>query len=444
MECSSPQVREHLQPIRHMTATTNSWTLSNNERYIAVTVHFIDGDCAYQSYLLDCFHYKEEDSAETLAEAIAAILTEWNVGDKVNAVVSDDAANVTAAIGLRAWSRVPCFASMLNQVVQAGLLEVQHTHQKVRIVVEHVKKNPAAGRKLAAALKELELPAARPRPDDPKRWQTTYAMFAQLLACRQALVQLDAYVESLPMLAEHEWLLLERVCAVLKPLLDIANEVSEKNITVSKVIPVSRCIGNYLKKMQAADEQQLQQLSRALGRMTEEMAAHFGRVEDDSLLAEATFLDPRFKNQAFASAQSVSNTYASILRLASTATEEAAAFDAAASRQTGAFGDCDIWEEFDSQVNHLTGMSNPEIAAAAEIDSYLAETLLSRAADPLAWWKDRKSLYPRLFNVMKQRLCIAATAVSKNFTNGGQLVYEKRNKLSSSKVSMVLFLNHNL
>lgn len=413
---------------------------------MAVTAHFIDEDCVYQSYLLDCFRYEELFTAETLAEAIMSIMIDWDVGHKVNAVVSDNTANITAAIRLRSWRHIPCFANMLNLVVQTGLVEVQHTHQKVRIIVEHLKKNVPAARKLSATLKELGLPETKLRPDDPKHWQTTYDLFGQMLACRQALTQLDAYVESLPMLSDDEWQMLERISTVLKPFLDITNEVSAKNITISKVIPLSRCIGNYLEKMLAADE--LKSLQPMLKLMMEEITLRFSDVEDNALLAEATFLDPRFKNQAFVNELSYSHTYHSILLQASTTNEEAAG---AASTSTssanvsgGPFADCNIWEEFDSRVTHLTDPQNPEMAAATEIENYLQESLLSRGADPLAWWKERKSLYPRLFDVMKQRLCIAATAAPKNFTSGGQLVCEKRNKLSSSKVSMVLFLNHNL
>lgn len=429
-----------------MTITTNGWTLTNNECYIAVTAHFIDDDCVYQSYLLDCFRYEEQFTAEMLAEAITSIMVEWDIGHKVNAVVSDNTANITAAIRLRSWRHIPCFANMLNLVVQTGLVEVQPTHQKVRIIVEHLKKNVPAARKLAATLKELSLVETKLRPDDPKRWQTTYDLFGQMLACRPALAQLDAYVESLPMLSDAEWLLLERTCAILKPFQDITNEVSEKNITISKVIPLSRCIGNYLKKMLTTTDQKPLQLNQMLNQMMDEITLRFSDVEDNAMLAEATFLDPRFKNQAFVNEQSYTNTYHSILQQASTTTEEAAqAVSASSGNLSGeTFADCNIWEEFDSRVTHLTDSQNPEMAAAAEIENYLQETLLSRGADPLAWWKERKSLYPRLFEVMKQRLCIAATAVSKNFTSGGQLVCEKRNKLSSSKVSMVLFLNHNL
>lgn len=454
-------VREHLRNVRYITITTNGWTLVNNECYISITAHFIDDECKYQSYLLDCFKYEEKHTAENLAAEIKTILTNWGLIHKVNAVVSDNAANITAAIRLRSWRHIPCFANMLNLVVQAGLFEIREIYDKVKVVIDYLKKSPLASKKLAATQKQMAVSEVKLKSDDPTRWDSTLDMFQRLIACKEALSSLDSYVESLPMLNQYEWLVLEKICVTLKPFLDITNEISEKNITISKVIPLSRCIGNYLKKI-LTDKYLPKELIRIINKMLEEITLRFSDVEDNTLLAESTLLDPRFKNHAFVNEQSYSNTYHSILqkasniklggsdRMESTNTlignsdSEIDGVGITTLHTNTAQNENNIWDEFDSQVNHISDVQNPETAAAAEMENYLQETLINRNADPLIWWKDRKYIYPRLFEIMKQRLCIAATAVSKNFTNGGQLVCEKRNKLSSSKVSMVLFLNHNL
>lgn len=486
------EVKEHLRNIRYVTITTNGWTLVNNECYISITAHFIDDDCRFQSYLLDCFKYEEKHTAENLATEIKNILSTWGLIHKVNAVVSDNAANITAAIRLRSWRHIPCFANMLNLVIQSGLFEVHALHDKAKMVVDHFKKNPVALKKLNATQKEMELPETKLKADDVSRWTTTYEMFMQLLEGKTAIAaSLDTYVDSVPTLGPNEWSMLEKVCGVLKPLYDITNEVSEKNITISKVIPLSKCIGNYLRK-QLQDKFLEVELLNMMNKMLDEVSLRFSDVEDNTLLAESTLLDPRFKNQAFTNEQSYTNTYHSILQKATTIkvtdkAEEAggaAAVVAAALSgggggtaglaATGVAGDVSnamgivagasttigasgigggdenndnaalIWEDFDSRVIHMSDIQNPEAAAAAEMESYLQESLIARNADPLIWWRERRSVYPRLFDIMRQRLCIAATAISKNLSNGGPLVCEKRNKLSSTKVSMVLFLNHNL
>lgn len=436
------EVREHLRNVRYVTITTNGWTLANNECYISITAHFIDEECKFQSYLLDCFRYEEKHTAENLAHEIKNILIEWGLIHKVNAVVSDNAANMTAAIRLRSWRHIPCFANMLNLVIQAGLFEIRETHDKVKVLVDHFKKNPAVVKKLQTVQKELGLPETKLKVDDVSRWESTYDMFNRLLACKNALPACVDLYSDIVLLNEYEWSLIAKTSEILKPLFDISNEVSEKNITISKVIPLSRCIGNYLQKS-LQDKFLVKEIGLMVSKMSDEVALRFSDVEDNTLLAESTLLDPRFKNQAFTNDQSYSNTYHSILQKACTIKVSENSEDGQP-KSNDCGRESSIWEEFDSRVVHVSDVQNPENAAGQEIENYLQEPILARNADPLAWWRERKSVYPRLFEIMKQRLCIAATAVTRNFTNSGQLVCEKRNKLSASKVSMVLFLNHNL
>lgn len=443
------EVREHLRNIKFVTIATNGWTLSNSECYISITAHFIDDECKFQSYLLDCFKYEEKHTAENLATEINNILSDWDLIQRVNAVVSDDAANITDAIRLCSWRHIPCFANMVNGIVQAGLSALHEIRDKVRILVDHYRMNPQSAKKLSQILADMCLPDVKLKSDDPNRWTSTYETFGKLLECKDAFVlKLDKFTENLPELSQYEWSVLEMTCTVLKPLLDITNEVSEKNITISKIIPLSRCVANYLRKT-LQDKFLPVEISRMIEKMLAEVTLRFSDIEDNTLLAESSFLDPRFKNQAFTKDQSYSNTYHSILQMASNVNlnEESSqneSIDNSKNRSSGTVSDNNIWDEFDSKVINMSDIRNPETVAAAEIENYLQEPLINRNADPLMWWYERKSVYPRLFEIMKQRLCIAATAVPKNFTNGGQLVCEKRNKLSSSKVSMVLFLNHNL
>lgn len=91
-------------------------------------------------------------------------------------------------------------------------------------------------------------------------------------------------------------------------------------------------------------------------------------------------------------------------------------------------------------------------SAIVELDKYLAEPILSRKNaqgknnDPLFWWSQRKHIYPRLYRIMKSRLCISATSVpcERIFSHAGQIVSEKRERLDCEKISQIIFLNYNL
>lgn len=49
--------------------TTDGWTSSNNESFIAVTAHFIDGGTKMKSFLLDCVEYRQSHMAINLAQS---------------------------------------------------------------------------------------------------------------------------------------------------------------------------------------------------------------------------------------------------------------------------------------------------------------------------------------------------------------------------------------
>nr|CAH7726787.1 unnamed protein product [Callosobruchus chinensis]CAH7755963.1 unnamed protein product [Callosobruchus chinensis] len=73
-------------------------------------------------------------------------------------------------------------------------------------------------------------------------------------------------------------------------------------------------------------------------------------------------------------------------------------------------------------------------------------SLLSRHGDPLLWWKENKFLFPHLYEIMRKRLCIPATSVpcERSFSKNGQIITEKRCRLSLAKTSKLVFLNYNM
>lgn len=76
---------------------------------------------------------------------------------------------------------------------------------------------------------------------------------------------------------------------------------------------------------------------------------------------------------------------------------------------------------------------------------YLEEPLVNRDGDPLKWWLEKKHLYPNLYNLAVQKLCIVATSVpcERIFSKAGQILTSRRNRLSANKVKKLLFLNVN-
>ncbi|KAL0195455.1 hypothetical protein M9458_009027, partial [Cirrhinus mrigala] len=168
-----------------------------------------------------------------------------------------------------------------------------------------------------------------------------------------------------------------------------------------------------------------------------EMTKRFGRVEHNEKLADATCLDPRFKKQAFVSHQAAEDTVKRVTAAAAAINpvqhEEEDTSESAASASAGAM----FWEDFDERVASLrpSAASSKTSDSMMEMRAYLAEPLLPRTSDPLAWWKRCSPVYKTLSEVMKARLCIVATSVPSEriFSKTGQIISERRNRLSPSK-----------
>ncbi|CAH1106968.1 unnamed protein product [Psylliodes chrysocephalus] len=91
--------------------------------------------------------YNERHTAET-----ERVLTEWNVYDKVAALVTDNDANMSATARLGGWKHLSCFAHSINLVVHYELKEISETLVKAKSIVEFFKRSPQS----AATLRLIE------------------------------------------------------------------------------------------------------------------------------------------------------------------------------------------------------------------------------------------------------------------------------------------------
>ena len=115
------QVKTQLNSAAHVCLTTDIWTSRTTEGYITVTCHFISESWQMLSFVLETFNLCVSHTAENIAAELFQIADEWNITEKVVAIVTDNAANMVAAVRITGWKHIPCFAHTLNLIVQAAL-----------------------------------------------------------------------------------------------------------------------------------------------------------------------------------------------------------------------------------------------------------------------------------------------------------------------------------
>lgn len=121
-----------------------------------------------------------------------------------------------------------------------------------------------------------------------------------------------------------------------------------------------------------------------------------------------------------------------------------------ASPTNGGSGDIgSIHDKMVQQSNAARGGQGESASANViiMIKQYLALPLALWKSDPLELWRSRKrdSSFLPMIDVVKIFLCIPATSVPSEqlFSAAGELVCEKRSRLTPDHVDMLLFLNKN-
>lgn len=185
--------------------------------------------------------------------------------------------------------------------------------------------------------------------------------------------------------------------------------------------------------------------------ITKDMAIRFHKVENQHLLSEASALDPRLKKRAFSDDHAANEAFqrltnsAGRVRLSSSAhqTEQQQAASLPPPQETQ---ESLVWGDFNEQVAGLVTRTSSSAEAVLEIRSYSEEPLLARSSNPLLWWQNWALIYPRLTQLMLERLCLVATSVPSEriFSKMGQIISERSSRISPSKAQQLICLNANL
>ena len=452
------EVKQVLCSAKAVSLTTDSWTSICTENYIAVTAHYVTEDFRLGSCLLQCIRYTERHTADNLCTELRRVITEWSLEEKLVAVVTDNAANVTAAVrqlqqtdGFRAVKHLPCFAHTLNLVVQQAVQSINDLKTKVKNIVTYFHQSTVAAAKLEelqAQMRSNQGPL-KLKNDVVTRWNSTLHMCARMCEVREPLnATIAVLMNPVDCLTTEEWDALSEIAVVLRPFDAVTREISaEKVVTASKIIMLARCLITACNKIQPTLRTELSK--QLLTKLLEGMQKRFGALESNMLLARATFLDPRFKKNGFVTGSGYANVKesvtAAISRLLSAAPVDAlpTATPEQIRAETTVMDDDDelLWGDFDRSA--AVEDRNPQASAMSLVRQFVEEPNIGRRDDPLAWWKARVQVYRELVPLARSSLCVVATSVPSErvFSKAGQLISARRNRLSAKTVKMVMFLN---
>ena len=297
--------------------------------------------------------------------------------------------------------------------------------------------------------------------DVSTRWNSVYYMAERIASTFPAVYKvLNANNDTHLVLKADELTNLAALTEVLGKFEEVTRQISsEKKPTIGLVLPA---IAQLMKVLSPRDsDPSLVKKSKAL--MRQDLDNRYGGQEVRRLLGIASALHPKFKMLAWLPSFERNVVYATVKDFAILSQVKESGVEAAEDDDGGVVVDeaANDDEEnqdafFDDDILNLSDDDEgilPEVPApnhAIRVDTEIAMYRLERSgiadSDPLAWWLARRRKYRYLSIAAARIYCIPATSVPSErvFSTAGQIISNKRSRLTAENASMLIFLHENL
>ncbi|XP_066966369.1 zinc finger BED domain-containing protein 4-like [Macrobrachium rosenbergii] len=242
------QVQGDLRDTPHVSLTTDLWTSRQTRGFITVTAHYITSEWRLKSSVLETARLKVDHTAENIADELRRICTQWEIMDKVCCIITDNAANIVAAVTKHLQvKQQPCFAHTLNLVVQDSIKnsnEIRVSQEKIKRIVSFFHHSVKATDKLSEIQTQNGVERKKLMMDVDTRWNSTFYMMERFLEQHEAITTtLCLLGKSSMCLSSEELDIVKSAVLLLGPFEEATREMStEKMTSLSKVIPIARAL----------------------------------------------------------------------------------------------------------------------------------------------------------------------------------------------------------
>ncbi|KAK0154801.1 Zinc finger BED domain-containing protein 1 [Merluccius polli] len=380
-ECHS-KVKQSLDGTNSVVLTTDMWTSQTTEAYLTVSCHIIDENWQMQAYVLETCRFSGQHIADNISSELKRITDEWGISDKVQAVITDNGANMVAAVHRAGWKHYPCFAHTLNLVVKdsikalPGLLDIQH---KCSAIVTFFHHSTRAADKLKEIQKQQNFPEHKLIQSVETRWNSVFYMFERLHEQKDVVTTVLCLLgKSSLCLSEEHWSLISLSVDALRPFEEITREISSEKTCFS--VKVSTYLDIRFKSLGFRDMANVEPVKTRL-------IAEMQLINQTSAPSMSAPPDP---NSSSASSMAPATNSCS---------------------PAGAAAKGGIWMDFDSQVQASQQHRTAGTDSLIEMRRYTEEKPVLRDQDPLLWWKQNEATFPSLSKLARKHLGVIATSV---------------------------------
>ncbi|KAG7305058.1 hypothetical protein JYU34_010514 [Plutella xylostella] len=172
------------------------------------------------------------------------------------------------------------------------------------------------------------------------------------------------------------------------------------------------------------------------------LKSRFGDIETNQPIGLCTYLDPRFKDHAFRDKDALATLKCELIEKVTELLEDDEVLPIQPEEETN-LDSLSIWMEFDSKIHNICTPKSAAEKAVEEIEMYEKEAVIKRSSCPLQWWRQHKTIYPALYKLFINKCNIVVTSVpcERAFSKAGYVISDRRTRITSSKMTQIMFLN---
>lgn len=447
----SSQIKAELNAALSVSFSTDGWTSRSEDSYITVNAHFINDKWEGKSYNLITTAMDEAHTSANLASKINSIISDWELTDKAMAIVTDNAANMLAAlknIDAEVKSGTSCAAHTLQLSIKEGLNDstIHRICCTVKKIVSLFHHSYKANNALQEQQKILGLTVLKLIQSCPTRWNSIYFMLDRLLQNRVPVENVLANrkivsrstAEQLE-ITEREWTFISELISVLKPL-QVATTVlcGNSHTPISMVNPVIRSLIDIHLSYTDSDCESVRKLKDIISvDLRRRFVLDRENMNFDEIPAPrqiAQFLDPRYKNleNEPAEARQIIHTY-----IKNVCVQQVTNNNNNNNSNTSPVSS--------SALDFLFGMQPNNRDTNTQFELYVTEPQISHNSDVFKWWKSNEERFPAIASLAKKFLGIPSTSAGAErvFSTAGNIVTAKRSSLLPENVDVLVFLFQN-
>ncbi|QQP35181.1 Uncharacterized protein FKW44_023335 [Caligus rogercresseyi] len=461
------EVTSEILNAESVSLTSDLWTSKvNTHAYISLTAHYISPNNNNIPILkqkgIACSSFMEAHTSINISNFLRNTILEHNIQDKVISITTDNAGNMRNSILTLPFDvdHIGCYAHKLNLAVCDAIKkvsELKDLRSKLSNIVRMTKKSLPLKLEFQRA---QECVGQRPplkilKQDVPTRWNSLYLMMERILDQKAAVIMFLSNIKDKKnniYISSKEWSDLEDIVKSLAIAYFVTQELcEEKNVSSSKMIPMTKqmlkAYSNIVNRSQFSNLSAGYNLSFAL---LDELNHRFSDIEEVSVLAKSSILDPRFQKRGFRDSTIADITIQKLKEelLSSHQSSHDIQIDNEELERipSSANVNC-IWGDFFEEANKSVSSNDRNRATAEnELNLYLTEQPVNKYVMPLLWWHSNRMKYPLLSKLAFKYLSVQATSVSSErlFSTAGQILNDRRNRLSESNAEKMIILHNNL